>query len=135
MGASDVRIRQIMTTEVFTIEWTAQPIGICDLLRWSKIRHVPVIDGNGRLMGLLTERDVLRESLSQGGSEISIGRVMRTDLLTVGPEDPVQMAARLLIELKLGCLPVVQDGQLIGILTNHDLLGIVENSLRELAPA
>ena len=97
---------------------------------------MPVVDEKGKLVGLLSQRDVLRSTLSDLAStqvdrrnqmgHVTLAQVMRREVLTIGPDEPIQQAAHLMRQHKYGCLPVVEAGRLAGIITEHDLLAVVE---------
>lgn len=97
----------------------------CALFRAKGFRHLPVVDG-GRLVGILTDRDLRFATSSldhrphQGGDPVS--QAMTAPVLTADPLDPVEDAARIMRQNKIGCLPVVDGGELVGILTGMDLL-------------
>ena len=136
-------VRHFMTEKVFSVCWNHDLIDARDLLTWPVIRHVPVTDEAGRLLGMLNERDLLRESLGSSGSQIStleeaprrwdipIDKVLMVGGMTIDPDAPIQQAARILMEGGADCLPVVKKGRLVGILTEHDLLHLIEDSLAE----
>jgi acetoin utilization protein AcuB len=89
------------------------------------IRHLPVVDG-GRLVGLVTDRD-LRLATSALATEpfppgVRVGEVMTKSPTTADAADPVEEAARTMREKRIGCLPIVEDGRLAGIITTRDLL-------------
>jgi CBS domain-containing membrane protein len=136
-----MRVRDHMAVKLFTIRVDKKLLAVDEIMGWAHVRHVPVVDAQGRLVGLISQRDVLRASLSDLRStpvdrrhelgHVAIAEVMRRDVLTIGPEQPVQAAARLMREHKYGCLPVVEGDRLVGIVSEHDLLGVVER----LAPA
>ncbi len=85
------------------------------------IRHVPVLDADGRLSGIVTQRDLLAlEHKKDAGT--ALREVMRTDVVTVAPDTPLRTAAETMIFHKYGCLPVVADGELVGIITETDFL-------------
>ncbi len=85
------------------------------------IRHIPIVDGDGRLSGLLTQRDLLAASHRKDDSA-PIREVMRTDVTTVGPQESLRRAAEIMIYNKFGCLPVLVDGRPEGIVTEADFL-------------
>ena len=85
------------------------------------VRHIPVVDEAGRLTGLITQRDVLPlEHRKEGGTPLR--DIMRSDLVTVSSDTPLRAAAEIMIYNKFGCLPVVDDGTLVGIITETDFL-------------
>jgi CBS domain-containing membrane protein len=85
------------------------------------IRHLPVLDEQGRLIGLVSQTDVLVAS-SQGNSNVS--EIMVRDIDTVDERSNVRHAALLMFRRKRSCLPVTRDGQLRGIVTDSDYLGV-----------
>lgn len=111
-----------MTRDVVTVAPTTPLAEALELLRSHRIRHLPVVDG-ARVVGILTDRD-LRFAMGAGASEEegTVADVMVAPAITTPPETPVESAARTLIEHRIGCLPVVEDDALVGILTESDLL-------------
>jgi CBS domain-containing protein len=131
-------VRDHMTAKVFTIRSDKKLVAVREIMNWAHVRHVPVVDGHGALVGIVSHRDLLHAAISSVTPESEVERtrhlwkvpiepIMRTDVQTIGPDDSVQKAALLMRSSKIGCLPVVVDGKLVGIITEHDLLGIVEN--------
>lgn len=117
-------VGQFMTTDLFTM----RPDDLVDLaasvMDWRHIRHVPVVDEQGRLVGLLSHRTLLR-LLARGlsdGEPIAIRQIMKVDPVTVAPSTPTLEAIELMRTHKVGCLPVVEDGALVGIVTAQDFL-------------
>jgi acetoin utilization protein AcuB len=95
-------------------------------------RRVPVLEG-GKLVGILTERD-LREHLGHLDST-RVTAAMRTALITISPYETVEDAARLMLKHKVGGLPIVDNGRLVGIVTTSDLLKaflVVVNSTKQI---
>ncbi|MGD0992729.1 MAG: CBS domain-containing protein [Gemmatimonadales bacterium] len=131
-----MHVRDHMTAKVFTIRMDKKLLAVDEIMGWAHIRHVPVVDEKGKLVGLVSQRDVLRATLSDLAStqvdrrnqlgHVTLAQVMRREVLTIGPDEDVQMAARLMRQHKYGCLPVVDDSRLVGIITEHDLLAVVE---------
>lgn len=130
-------VRDYMTKDVFTLRVDKKLVIADELMKWAHVRHVPVVDQDGRLVGIVSHRDLLRASISsietrvaaaekrQHLSSVTVREVMQAQVQTISPDAPVQEAAKLMRERKIGCLPVVADGRLIGIITESDLLRIV----------
>jgi len=128
-------VEQFMSTDLFTV----RPDDLVDLaasvMDWRHVRHVPVEDDEGRLVGLITHRALLH-LLSQGlhtqsENKLTVRDVMKTDPLTVSPSTPTLAAMELMQSKRVGCLPVVEDGQLVGILTSYDFLAGAARIFRE----
>ena len=123
-----LRVRDSMTREVVTLgpeASVAEAWGLCQEL---KIRHLPVVEG-GRLVGLVSDRDLRDVSppRGSGGERETLGWVrlrdiMSTDLVTIHPLDTIEHAAREIYDRRIGCLPVVADGELVGIITSSDMM-------------
>jgi CBS domain-containing protein len=119
-------IGQFMTTDLFTV----QPDDLIDLaasvMDWRHIRHVPVEDGAGRLVGLVTHRSLLRimsNGLGQKRTKpITVKEIMVSNPLTVSPSTSSLEAIEVMRKHKAGCLPVVEGDRLVGIVTSYDFL-------------
>ena len=114
-----MQIINLMTSDPVTIgpnDTLSKAKAIMDAGRF---RRVPVMD-DGRLVGILTERDV-REYLRSLDST-RVNAAMRTALITITPYNTVEDAARLMLKHKIGGLPIIADGKLVGIVTTSDLL-------------
>ncbi len=125
-----LRVDQYVTTDLFTVQADDPIEMVANLMSWERIRHVPVEDQDHRLVGLVTYRGVLR-FLTSGGSlrDTPVSEIMKTEVHTVGLETATIDAVRLLRRLRIGCLPVVQDGRLVGILTEEDFMNIASRLL------
>ena len=119
-------VGQFMSTDLFTV----RPNDLVDLaasvMEWRHIRHVPVEDEQGHLVGLVTHRGLLR-LLTQGlpnerARATTVKDVMKTNPITVTSTTPTLEAMEVMRLNRLGCLPVVDDGQLVGIVTSYDFL-------------
>ena len=123
-----LRVRDAMTREVVTVapETSAgQAWGLC---RERNIRHLPVVEG-GRLIGIISDRDLrdLSPPRDTPDQENTLGWVrirdmMSPEVVTAHPLDTIEHAARVIYENKFNCLPVVADGELVGIITSSDLV-------------
>jgi CBS domain-containing protein len=118
-------VRQIMNRDMFTVRPDDAAELAANLMEWQKIRYVLVEDDEGRLTGMVSHRAVLRMLLRRreaGGPTLAVRDIMRGDVVAVTPDTPTQQAIDLMRRNKVGCLPVVQDGRLVGVLTEHDFL-------------
>jgi len=119
-------VGQFMSTDLFTV----RPDDLVDLaasvMHWRHVRHVPVEDDDGRLVGLLSHRNLLRLVARRGTGQlreaVTVRDIMKADPLTVSPQTPTLEAIALMREHGVGCLPVVEGGALVGIVTAHDFL-------------
>jgi CBS domain-containing protein len=108
------------------------------IMNLGRIRHMPVVD-DGKIVGIVSQRDLFRSALitalgfgrkttSALIKTIKIKEVMTEHVITISPEATVKEAARVMIDKKIGCLPVVEDQKLIGLLTETDILRYVMES-------
>jgi CBS domain-containing protein len=125
-------VGQFMTKDLFTV----RPDDIVDfaatLMDWRHVRHVPVEDDDGRLVGLVSHRALLRlvaQGRTGGDLKITVGEIMNTEPITVRPDTPTSEAIRLMREKKVACLPVIEKGRLVGIVTEHDLIVVASRLL------
>ena len=127
-----LRVRDLMTTGVFAVQAADDLETVNDLMEERSVRHIPVVDENGKLIGLVSQRDVLRNSLvgreklppELAGSSLrtAVGQIMTRGIMTAEPDQDIRTAARVMFENKYGCLPVVDDKRLVGILTESDFV-------------
>jgi CBS domain-containing membrane protein len=128
-----LKVRDLMTAGVRTVKAGDRLIHLYDLLVDGRIRHVPVLDDEGLLVGLVTHRDFLRR-VSAPQSELplglqtelmrrmEVGEIMNADVETIEPDASVRQAAQVMLENKYGCLPVVDGERLVGIITESDFV-------------
>ncbi len=120
-------IGQIMTSDVFTVHPEDLVDLAASLMKWEHLRYVPVEDSEGRLVGLLTHRQLLKltsRTPDEVGGSAAVRDIMITDPITVGPETGALEAIRSMEQHKIGCLPVVREGKLVGIVTEHDFMEV-----------
>jgi acetoin utilization protein AcuB len=126
-------IRELMTGGLTTVHRDTSVQEARDLMARKRIRHLPVTDPGGRLVGIVTDRDIRLNlpspatSLSVGEinhllTKLPVGQVMTRSVITIGPDRPVREGAQLILEHRIGALPVLDDGHLIGILTETDIV-------------
>lgn len=131
-------VHDLMSNPVFTIREDKHLRVVEEVMKWNHIRHVPVVDAHGRLVGIISHRDLLAAAVSTLAIRISqveraqhlgaseVRNLMHAPVATIGPQEPIQRAAHLMRHHKIGCLPVLENEKLVGIITEADLLGIVE---------
>lgn len=120
-------VSQIMTTDLFTVHEDDIVDLAASLMEWEHLRHVPVEDHEGSLVGLVTHRalmKVMTQGRSSGDHPVTVASVMERKPVTVVPETSTLDAIALMRKHKISCLPVVRDGKLVGIVTEHDFFGI-----------
>lgn len=138
-----MNVGAVMSRDVRTIDVSAGLAKAFTQLREHNIRHLPVVDGD-LLVGLLTSHD-LRQALvpfreSEDGAVfyrlpkgVEIRDVMTRDITTLSPHAPIEDAAQIMIQQKIGCVPVIDRGELVGIITETDLLTVMVELLGALS--
>lgn len=132
-----LRVRDVMTAKVTTLKRNEKLTVADDIMQLGRIRHLPVLDDEGQeLVGIVSQRDLFRGALAKtlgyGQSAqrklmdmLVVKELMTTDIVTTSPDTPLTEAAQILVERKIGCLPVVENRRLVGILTEGDFVAIV----------
>jgi CBS domain-containing protein len=132
------RVRDIMETKLVTISANERLSTVDDIMTLGRVRHIPVVQA-GRLVGVVSQRDLLRASLSAFSehrdaerraflSVVEIARVMSTPAIVVTPEATIEQAAAIMASKRIGCLPVLADDELVGMITETDILRWVARS-------
>lgn len=129
------RVGQFMQTDIFTVNEDELVDLVASIMDWQKVRHVPVEDEEHRLVGLVTNRTILRlvgrrsdESLAR---MVPVSSIMETQVITVSPETPTLEAIRTMRRKHVACLPVIKAGRLIGMVTETDMMEIARELLEE----
>lgn len=134
-------VRDVMTKDPITIDPEAPLETAAAVMQEREVRHLPVVDEAGRLVGLIGDRDLrgallapaLAEHLSGAAqrrlrglvgalANLRVRDAMTWDAVTIDPQAPVARAAAVMFEGRIGCLPVVEDRRLVGIVTERDVL-------------
>lgn len=140
-----MRVRDFMTRDPVTLQDDDLLRQAVDIVIVRRIRHIPVLDRGGRLVGIVTDRDVqgtLPSPLSAAAPEeyealletTAIARIMTKDVITVGPDDLAAEAVETLLASRIDGLPVLESGRLVGIFTVRDALRAYLDLLRGGAP-
>lgn len=128
-----LKVKDLMTTPVFSLKENDSLHHARELMDLQRIRHIPIVTVDNVFSGLITHRDILSATISKLAgldpetqkeidSGIPIHEIMRTDITSVSPDTPLKEAAQLLLNHKYGCLPVVKNNELTGIITEADFL-------------
>jgi len=125
-------VRERMSRNPYTISADAPMEEALKQMRENSFRHLPVVDKSGKLVGIVSETDLLYASPTSAASlsihemqyllsRLTVGQVMTKDVITVTEDTPVEDAASIMTDHKIGGLPVLHDGEIIGIITETDL--------------
>ena len=122
-------VDELMTTNVLTVS-EKETLKLADAeMRLGNFRHLPVMDEKQHVVGVLSDRDVLR-ALKRHSSDLPVGQIMTRHVHTVRTGTPAERAATIMMERGVGALPVIGDGEvLVGILTVSDFLQIARDAL------
>jgi acetoin utilization protein AcuB len=128
-------VEQVMTSPVTTVE-SAHPIAHADdLLHEGRFRHLPVVK-DGVLVGIVSDRDVTLSRRTGGvRALLTVESIMRRPVVTVEPDAPIEEASRLMLEHAAGALPVLDDGRLVGIVSESDLFRMLTRLLGVTGPS
>jgi CBS domain-containing protein len=132
-----MKVKDAMSKDPVTIDPEAPLRAAADLMRAKGIRHLPVVDGAGSLVGILTDRDLrhaafvpaLAEHLMWERRRLQALRVrdaMTWSVVTTHPEAALARAGLMMFERRIGSLPVVEDGRLVGVVTERDLVRVLQ---------
>jgi CBS domain-containing protein len=136
MAPTGLQVKDVMSREVHTVKRNDE-LGIADaLMKQERVRHLPVLDEDGEVCAVVSQRDLFRGALLRAlgfGSraeelmlkQVVVKEAMSSEIQTTAPDTPVADAARLMIERKIGCLPVIENGKLVGIVTETDFVRLV----------
>ncbi len=133
MGDSSLQVSDFMSTDIVTLQRNDRLVLADHVMKERAIRHMPVVDDSGQVCGILSQRDLFRgallKNLGYGGyleekmlDSVVVKEAMVSPVITTTPTTPIQQAACTMIEHKIGCLPVIDNGELRGILTEEDFV-------------
>lgn len=136
---SHLKVSEFMSTDLFTVQKDDIIELVAEMMDWRKIRYTPVEDKEGKLVGLVTLRIMVRHLLKTknqpAGLEAqptTVKDIMNQNPLTIGPNATLVEAMSIMRKNKIGCLPVTQNGELIGIITEMDFLRISSRLIERL---
>ena len=133
-----MKISELMATDVETLDLNDTLSLAEDLMKMKRIRHLPVMN-DGELAGIISQRDMFHAGLStvmgfgtkakgEFLKAVLVKEIMTEKVITIGSGVDVKAAARLMLKKKIGCLPVVDGGELVGLISESDVIRIVVES-------
>jgi acetoin utilization protein AcuB len=130
-----MHVSELMSRDVVTIRSSESCREAVARMHRARVRHLPVVSGTGRLEGIVTDRDLRHRLFTPGVFKdvgavpvqtllggVPVSAIMSAPVVTVQPADDLEAAARLMLERKVGALPVVDGDVVVGVLTETDLL-------------
>ena len=133
---SSLLVEEFMTTDLFTVQKDDILELVANLINWRRIRYVPVEDDSKHLVGLVSMRMVFREYNKiiheKGEASTSVDDVMIKNPITIHPEASILEAIEIMDTQQIGCLPVVKNNRLVGIITEQNYMTITKRLLRVL---
>ena len=133
---ADISVSEFMTTDLVTVQKDDIIELVAQMMNWKKVRYTPVENKSGDIVGLVTSRNIL-EYYINGKSTMEeenacVEEIMIPNPITISPNATIKQAMELMRESKIGCLPVVSNGNLVGIVTEMDFLRISSRLLERL---
>lgn len=136
MVDDSLRVRDVMTKDVVTLQRNDKLLVADDLMRLGRIRHLPVVDESGALAGIVSQRDLFHSGLANAlgyGSHsqrpaqdmVVVKTAMKANVVTTTPDTLLKDAAKLMLARDIGCLVVVDEGRIAGILTETDFVKLL----------
>ncbi len=133
---SKLKVEEFMETDLFTVQQDDLIDLVAEVMEWRRIRYLPVEDTKGSLVGLVTMRKLLRHLTHPANPKDAeanyVKDIMISDPITIGPTATLVDAMLIMKDKKVGCLPVVQQGELIGMISEKEFLHITDRLLTRL---
>jgi len=123
---SQLKVSEFMVTDLFTVQKSDIIELVAEMMDWQKIRYAPVEDTKGNLVGLVSRRLILRNLIKnkRRGKTNTVNDVMLKDPITIDHNDTILKAMKTMRDNQIGCLPVINNGELAGVITEMDFLRI-----------
>ena len=130
MRHESMTVADIMSTALITLH-PGDSVGNADMeMKFAAIRHIPIVDDRNRLVGMVSNRDILRALGKQDGNGVIMRDIMARDLQVVSEDAPAHEAAALILEHRVGAIPVLgEEQQLVGVVTETDFVRIAHQAL------
>lgn len=131
-----ITVNEIMSTELITLAPSDSVSNAAETMTKNNIRHIPVIDPQNQVIGIVSQRDILKtgafsNEISKPTLNCPLSDIMTVDILTTHPKDSLRAAGLTLQKHKYGCLPVIDNGAIVGIITDSDFVGVAINLIEE----
>lgn len=136
-----ISVNEIMSTQVITLNTSDTVSTARELMKKEDIRHIPIVDENHFPVGIITQRDILRAQDSELAKDdnhtiddqsVLLEQIMSQGISYARPSDPLRSAGLKLLKHKYGCLPVMDNNKLVGIITDSDFVDIAINLIQQL---
>jgi acetoin utilization protein AcuB len=114
-------VRERMTRPAVTVRQEADLQQALAVMQQKRLRRLPVVDRNGKLVGIVVERDLLMAASRFVGSHVEICEFMTKNVVTATPDMTMTQVAKTMLELRIGGLPVIENGEIVGIITESDI--------------
>ena len=133
MNIDTMRVSQLMSRDVATLHRNDRLLVATDVMRLGRIRHLPVVDEAGALVGIVSQRDLFQRGLmralgygtpeySEAMDSIVVKEAMQPDVVTIAPDATLAEAAEIMVERQIGCLVVLEGSEIAGIITESDFV-------------
>ena len=127
-----MRVDSYMSRAPITVRGDTDYWKAFEIMREKNLHHIPVVNENDRIVGILARRDLKIAAMHFGEANVEVSEVMRSPVVTIAPGEPLAEAARQMVEHRFGGLPVLDDDeQIVGILTETDLLRALIDQLEQ----
>lgn len=129
-------VKRMMKKNPITTTAETSIVDVADILKGNHIHRLPVLDKKGKLIGVITEKDILHASPSPVSSlsvyempymlsRLKVSNLMTKDVRTIGPDTTVEEAAKIMVDDDLSCLPVIEGDKLVGIVSKSDMFKVL----------
>jgi CBS domain-containing protein len=130
LDLSITKLEKYMTTEVFVVNEEDLVEMVAKVMEWKKIHHIPVVDKDNKVTGIITSTNL--EKIKGQDQKLIVARdIMVKDIVTAQSNISIEEANRIMIDKGIGCLPIIELGELVGILTRNDLIKIIQSKSEE----
>lgn len=136
-----ITVSEVMSTQVTTLDVSASIAMAKEIMKEEDIRHIPIVNEQQYPIGIITQRDILKAQSSKlphdkaediDESQVSVSDIMTQKVAYTYPEEPLRSAGLKIQKHRFGCLPVMQNDQLVGIITDTDFVGVAIDLIEQM---